>query len=131
LYSAAADHSPDNVAATAPAGQGVEPVSEPASISTEPSDEDYSANPVADTPLVSVEVVVTDEAWVSIKDADENRLVRDLLDAGETVQARGVAPLTVNLGQAQAVILKVNGEVFDHSKYHRPNKTARFEIKAD
>jgi cytoskeleton protein RodZ len=131
LYSSTADQSADHGATTAPAGRAVEPVSEPAAIPIEPSDDDYAAKPEVDTPLVSVEVVVTDEAWVSIRDADENRLVRDLLDAGETVQARGVAPLIVNLGQAQAVILKVNGEVFDHSKYHRANKTARFEIKVD
>lgn len=131
LYSSSADQSADNGETTAPADQAVETVSEPASISTEPSEEDYVANPAVDPSLVSVEVVVTSEAWVSIIDADENPLVRDLLEADETVQARGVAPLIVNLGQAQAVILKVNGEVFDHSKYHRANQTSRFEIKAD
>lgn len=110
----------------------VEPISEPATAATLESAEEVEApSSVADSPLTAIEVVVTDEAWVSIKDADENRLVRDLLDAGESVQARGVAPLTVNLGQAHAVILKVDGEVFEHSQFHRPNKTARFEVKAD
>lgn len=119
----------DTVSEEAPVAEPVEPISEPAPTAAveEPAVVETAS---ADVPLTSVEIVVSDEAWVSIKDADENRLVRDLLDAGESVQARGVAPLTVNLGQAHAVILKVNGEVFDHSKYHRPNKTARFEIKA-
>jgi cytoskeleton protein RodZ len=117
--------------AAAPVEEPVEPVSEPTPVQeAPPAVETAEASSVEDAQLTSVEIVVTDEAWVSIKDADENRLVRDLLDAGETVQARGVAPLMVNLGQAHAVILKVDGEVFDHSKYHRPNKTARFEIKA-
>lgn len=119
----------DENLASASLSEPVEPVAEPVEETVE--DEPVVENVAGNTSLTAIEITVTDEAWVSIKDADENRLVRDLLEAGETVQARGIAPLVVNLGQAHAVTIKVNGEVFEHAQFHRPNKTARFQIKAD
>lgn len=130
LYSSQSGSDEAAETASAPVDEPVEPVAEPEAAPVAETQEEPVSD-ASDIPLMAIEVSVTDEAWVSIKDADENRLVRDLLDSGESVQARGVAPLMVNLGQAHAVVIKVNGEVFEHAKYHRPNKTARFEIKAN
>jgi cytoskeleton protein RodZ len=76
---------------------------------------------------VRLEFQVNEDSWVEVRTADGNKLVIDLLRKGDNRSVAGKAPLSVLLGNAAGVEIKVNGKPFDHRRYDRDN-IARFEI---
>ena len=70
---------------------------------------------------------VNADCWVSVADARDRRLVYRIVPGGSTVSVLGDAPFRVTFGNAEAVDVRFNGEVFDHRAFHRGN-IARFSI---
>ena len=74
-------------------------------------------------------LTVDEDCWVSVVDAQGRRLLYRLVGAGASVTVRGDTPFQVTLGNAQAVDVRINGQTFDHSRFHQGN-IARFSISA-
>ncbi|MDD2728397.1 helix-turn-helix domain-containing protein [Malikia sp.] len=81
---------------------------------------------VAAQPLLQLRARAT--TWVQLKDAAGKELRQRTLQAGQTLDYDGDAPLQVVLGRADGVEVIVRGQVFDTSAY-AANKVARFEVK--
>lgn len=69
------------------------------------------------------------ESWVEVRAADGSKLLFDLMRKGQTREVSGKAPISVLIGNADSVELRVNGERFDLAPHSRED-IARFEIKA-
>lgn len=67
------------------------------------------------------------DCWLEIKDAGGSQLVYELLQDGMTRTVRGKAPFEIFLGNAPAVTVYYQGQVFDHSSYHR-REVAKFRL---
>ena len=76
---------------------------------------------------VQLEFQFMDDSWVEVRDATRSRLLFGLLRKGDARSVSGVAPISVLLGNAEAVEVRVGGETFDHARYSRDN-VARFRI---
>lgn len=75
-----------------------------------------------------VEIMLNDDSWVDIKDANGERLLRGLYLKGASKTLIGKAPFQVFLGNAPAVTLQAAGKPVDISGFVRSNKTARFVV---
>lgn len=73
-------------------------------------------------------VSATGESWAEVEDANGYQLLYFLLQAGDVRRLRGQAPFEVRLGNGPQVEVELNSEAFDHSIYHRRNRTARFIV---
>lgn len=62
-------------------------------------------------------LVFTEDSWVEVTDARDQRLVYRLGKAGSTRAVTGVAPFVVQLGYVPGVSIFYNGEEYDLSKY--------------
>jgi cytoskeleton protein RodZ len=67
-------------------------------------------------------------SWIRVTDATGVVVINRTLQAGETAQAGGTAPLAVVVGAADAVQVQVRGQAFDLAPIARTN-VARFEVK--
>jgi cytoskeleton protein RodZ len=91
--------------------------------------------PVVSAPPVAIPVLLAEiqleathgECWVEIKDAGGNQVAYELLQAGMTRTVRGRAPFDVFLGNAPAVTVYYQGQVFDHTPFHR-REVAKFRL---
>ncbi len=88
------------------------------------------ATPAAGVPTGGEYLAITAKApsWVRVTDATGAVSINRTLQAGETVQAGGAAPLAVVVGAADAVQVQVRGQAFDLAPIARTN-VARFEVK--
>ena len=77
--------------------------------------------------LQNLRLVLNQDSWVEIKDALGRQVVYGLIEEGKTIDVEGVAPFAVLLGYAPGVDFYYNGELFDHSRYHRQD-VARFTL---
>lgn len=68
------------------------------------------------------------DSWVEIEDGNGRILLYRLADAGTRTRVSGVPPVSVYLGNAPGVELKVNGEPFDLAPHTRTNNVARFSV---
>ncbi len=66
--------------------------------------------------------------WVQVNDAGGNVLLRKTLAADETAAVSGAMPLSVTVGRADAIDLRVRGQVFDLAPVSKDN-VARFQVK--
>lgn len=73
----------------------------------------------------------TGESWTVISDADLNPLLRRLVEKGAVRSFRGKAPFHVFLGNSQGVVVEINGKHFDHSRFEKDNRTAKFQVSGD
>lgn len=94
--------------------------------------------PVATAPVERATVELTrvrlefrEESWTEVVDADGRRLFFDLARAGTAVEVRGVAPISVFLGNAPSVRITVDGLAFDQSRFVRSGNVARFTLGGD
>ncbi len=90
------------------------------------------------TPGLSVEGVADilllkaqEESWVSVIDANSNRLMYGLLTSGTPRKLQGIAPFNVVFGFAPGIEVTLNGEQLQFSSHIRKSKTARFIIEPD
>src|SRR5690625_2546692 len=73
---------------------------------------------------------IQDASWVEVMAADHTRLYYDLAPAGKTLEFNGRhGALTVSLGNAKGVKVRVNGEPFKIPAASRSGNTARFKVK--
>lgn len=69
------------------------------------------------------------ESWAEVRDAHDTRLLYESVPAGRTVKIEGEAPLSVFLGNADAVKVEYNGRPYDTSR-HKRGLVARFTLGA-
>lgn len=82
------------------------------------------------TPIAAVSGLVirtSQESWVDVRDADDRKLVYDMVPAGRTIRVEGKTPIKVFVGNAPGVQLEWNGAPYDFTRYQRGN-TARFAV---
>ena len=72
-----------------------------------------------------------EESWVSVIDADQERLMYGMLTSGTPRKLEGVAPFEIILGVGDGITISYNGESVDFSSYVRRSRTARFMLSAD
>lgn len=73
---------------------------------------------------------IQDTSWVEVMAADHTRLYYDLAPAGKTLEFDGRhGALTVSLGNAAGVKVRVNGEPFAIPSSSRSGNTARFKVE--
>ncbi len=70
-----------------------------------------------------------EEGWVEAVSKTGVVLIKRNLKAGEQAGIGGTAPVSVVLGRAQNVKVKVRGEPFDTKPHMRDTTVARFEVK--
>lgn len=75
----------------------------------------------------SLRLTFSDDSWVEVYDADENRLFRDLALSGEEHLIEGVAPFRILFGFAPGVTAEFNGARVEHAAYARYG-IARFTL---
>ena len=73
-------------------------------------------------------ISVNADTWASIKDANGNKLVYDLLRSGETITVTGKAPISAFLGNGYGVTMKYKGKDVDLSSVIQSDNTARIKI---
>jgi len=69
----------------------------------------------------------TQESWVDVRDARDNKLLYENVPAGRSIAIEGVAPFSVFLGNAEGVRVEFNGQNFDIGRYKR-GQVARFTL---
>lgn len=99
----------------APSGPAVLPV---------PVGSSAAAAPAAPVPAAAagpdaLVVVLSADSWVSVRDATGRELVSALRKSGETISLTGSAPFAVNIGNAPAATLAINGKPVDLKPYTR------------
>jgi len=73
-------------------------------------------------------VTYTDVSWTEIRDADLNLLMLGLIEPGTVRKLNGKAPCHVLLGNSPGVVVEFNGRRFDHSRFTKSNRTAKFQV---
>lgn len=109
-----------------PAEEAVQAEAPPAVVEETPA----MSEPVAAAPVLMAEIQLEathGECWVEIKDAGGKQVAYELLQAGMTRTVRGRAPFEVFLGNAPAVTVYYQGQVFDHSPFQR-REVAKFRL---
>jgi len=84
-------------------------------------------SPVRETRL---DLRLDEDAWIDIRDADGRKLAFGLLRAGTRRELRGVPPLRLKIGNADAVHLQVNGRDYD-LRPHMRGDVASFRIQGE
>ena len=82
---------------------------------------------VAVKSTTSVELQFSEDCWVEITDADGQTLTKKIMLANTSATLEGKPPLTVSLGRAPAVIVTVDGVVFDTTPFTQ-HGVARFKL---
>lgn len=82
----------------------------------------------ANQSMATLTLVGVKESWVSIRDAREQRVYRDLLKPGATRSVEGLPPFLVHFGNAEGVLLDIDGTTYDHQAWHKADGTARFVL---
>jgi cytoskeleton protein RodZ len=75
-----------------------------------------------------LQLTFEDQSWTEIYDANNERLLFGLMNSGVVKNVQGTAPFRILLGNSPAVKIQFNGKPFDHSRFDRWDKTARFKV---
>ena len=113
--------SPDEIDEAAPPSSAAAP---------ENTEDDEAATLSAPAPAAapdSLRLTFSDDSWVEVYDANENRLFRDLALSGEEHLIKGVAPFRILFGFAPGVTAEFNGARVEHAAYARYG-IARFTL---
>jgi len=111
--------------ATAPLAASI--ASLPSADAVSEATEDSLADPAAFTPLV-LEIYFREDCWVEVSGGEGDRLEYNLVRANSRRRYESEGPLSVFLGNADAVTVAINGEFLDIAPYRRRN-LARFEVE--
>jgi cytoskeleton protein RodZ len=87
-----------------------------------------AAPPIATTSGGPVALLVSEPAWVEIKDATGAKVLSRHMLAGESASVGGQAPFNVKIGNAAAVKLSYQGQPVELAAFSRSN-VARLELK--
>lgn len=122
--------------APAAAGMAVEPSTAPSPLPVLPPPAEAApveAQAAAEAPApVGNDLIVfvaRDESWITVTEAGGKQLLRRTVKPGETVGLTGAMPLSVVIGRASAVDVRVRGKAFDLTPLARSGGVARFEVK--
>jgi len=77
--------------------------------------------------VANLTVHAEQESWADIRDAEDRRLVYEILPAGRTVTLQGIPPFSIYLGNVAGVRVELNGEVQDTERFG-PGPVARFRV---
>lgn len=83
--------------------------------------------PGADEPRARVVLQVEQESWAEVRDAKQSRLLYETVPAGRLVALEGVPPFSVFLGNADGVLVYIDGKPYD-ARRHKRGTTARFTL---
>ena len=123
--------SPDEIDEVAsPSPYEIDEAAPPSSAAPENTEDDEAATISAPAPAAtpdSLRLTFSDDSWVEVYDADENRLFRDLALSGEEHLIEGVAPFRILFGFAPGVTAEFNGARVEHAAYARYG-IARFTL---
>lgn len=78
---------------------------------------------------VKITVTFVEESWTEIFDVRKRRLLHGLIKPGAVRVVYGEAPFSIFFGNAHGVEVKINDKPFNHIRYARKNKTARFLVE--
>jgi cytoskeleton protein RodZ len=81
----------------------------------------------AGVPRSRIVLRATQESWVDVRDARDNKLLYENVPAGRSIAIEGLAPFSVFLGNAEGVRVEFNGQNIDISRYKR-GQVARFTL---
>jgi cytoskeleton protein RodZ len=111
---AASAASPDAAPAAPERAEQAAPIADPdpAAERAEEGAESPAANPVPLDRTIPLEFTFDADSWTEVTDASGERLLFGLSAAGRQVTVRGVPPVQIVLGNANAVRLVVDGEEF-------------------
>ena len=70
------------------------------------------------------------ESWITVNETGGRQLLRRTLKAGETVGLSGKLPMSVVIGRASGIDVKVRGKVFELAPVTGAGGVARFEVKS-
>lgn len=71
-----------------------------------------------------------ERSWVDVRDADGNRLLTGIYEAGDTQELEAPAPYRITLGFAPGVSMTIGGEPVDVAGATSGNSTARLTVEA-
>jgi cytoskeleton protein RodZ len=120
-----------NAETTEPVATAEEPATVDAEQTIEqasPETEQAATATQAGAMMTKLTLVGIKESWVSIRDAREQRIYRDLLKPGATRTVEGQPPFLVHFGNADGVLLDIDGTTYDHQAWHKADGTARFVL---
>jgi cytoskeleton protein RodZ len=83
---------------------------------------------VAPPGTVELRFEFTEDCWLEVDDAEDRRLAYRLYRAGEVTRLRGVAPVSVFLGNVEGVRLSVDGAALALRPASRRDGTARLSV---
>ncbi|WP_405224170.1 helix-turn-helix domain-containing protein [Lentisalinibacter sediminis] len=109
----AADPAPATVESTPSAGAAVGADAEP---------------PPADTAELALTLSFTDECWLQVTDGDGERLYAGIARGGQVRRFSAVPPVSLVLGNADAVSIEVDGEPYPIGPADRRGRTARITV---
>ena len=69
------------------------------------------------------------ESWITVNEVGGRQLLRRTLKAGETVGLSGKVPMSVVIGRASGIDVKVRGKAFELAPVTGSGGVARFEVK--
>lgn len=69
------------------------------------------------------------ESWITVNETGGRQLLRRTLKAGETVGLSGKLPMSVVIGRASGIDVKVRGKAFELAPVTGSGGVARFEVK--
>lgn len=102
-----------------------------ATASTEPSADTATAvdanDTAADTPN-RLTLIFNEQSWTEIYDANDQRLLVGLQDAGTQAQVEGTPPFRLTVGNATGVDIRYQGDNVDLSEHTGSNNVARFTL---
>jgi cytoskeleton protein RodZ len=70
------------------------------------------------------------ESWITVTEAGGRQLLRRTLKPGETVGVSGKLPMSVVIGRASGIDVKVRGKAFELGPVTGSGGVARFEVKS-
>lgn len=94
------------------------------------ADSSPQPGPPSSGPQARLDLSFSDRSWVEVSDADRRNLLHGLIERGGTRTVTGSAPLTVVLGNASAVALRLNGQPLSSGALVRRDGSAHLLIDA-
>lgn len=88
----------------------------------------FDISRAAPTGIDLLNITVNADTWADIKDANNHRLVYDLLRANQNIQIRGKAPFNAFFGNGHGVEISFNSQSIDIASQTLDDNTARLKI---
>ena len=104
----------------------VEPVGTAVANAADADIEATDGEAVSDT----IEIIAEHGSWVQVRDANNSRLLYNMLPVGSSKVLVGRAPFRISMGNAKTTRVLINGLEVDATDFIRANNTASFIVSA-